>query len=72
MIILLLLSGYAHKKRIISTKTSQKSLPFSYKFCDKNRQLRHNITKTDKQADILYTKTDKEPTKNYDLNMLQL
>ena len=40
--------------------------------CDKNHELRHNITKTYKRAYILYTKTDKEPTKYYVFNVLQL
>ena len=30
------------------------------------------ITKTHKQTDILYTKTDKEPTNLYDMNVLKL
>ena len=37
-------------------------MPFPYSICDKNRRIRHGITKNDKQAYILCTKTDKEPT----------
>ena len=69
---LLLRAEYTLKNRIISTKIPQETTKISDKFCDKNDENRHIITKTYKRAYKHPTNTDKQPTKNYALNVLKL
>jgi len=70
--ILLLRAEYTLKKRIISTKTLQETPKITDKKTGKTVEFRHYITKTYKRALKQPTNTDKQPTKYYALNVLQL
>ena len=70
--ILLFRAEYTLKKWIISTKTLQETPKISDKKTCKSGEIRHYITKTYKRAPKQPTNTDKQPTKYYAFNVLQL
>jgi hypothetical protein len=67
-----LFAEYPFRERIISTKTSQKQGLKPASFATKACKSEPFLTKTYKRADNCNTNTDKQPTKYYDVNVLQL